>query len=530
MRFANLAGKPLWLDEIVTALFASGRGYGAVPVGVAIAPAQLPDFFAVQPTTCAAIAQLLATQSTHPPLFFCLMHGWLSALAPLNLPLAWVLRSLPALFGVGAIAAMYWLNRTAFSPQTGLLGAALMAVSPFGVYLSQEARQYSLLVLVLALALNCAVALARRSRVWIWVAWGALNAFGCYLHYFFLLVFTAQLLVLGWVFRKQPRRWWALVGGALGIATSYLPWLPIATRHFSSNKVDWLPDPAGAAPLVQLLVGSLSMAIALPVEKQPGWLQAIAGTILLAFALWLGWHVGRGLRVLWQAQRQSLVILGGTLAVVLVEFLGLIFVLQKDISVAPRYNYAFFPMAIGLLAASIWAARAAGKQPVRVWIAIAAGLAGSFCVIGSLAFMKPYLPGFAAERFNRSPQPVLIAVGYSDSLNLALGLSYALELSKSRPLLEPAYFVFLDRSSGYGRVWQDLANVAIAADDLWMVGPGLRRRSFPDSLQLGDRACQRDPENYYRIGIPYQRYDCRLPRAVDGADIGNVLKLAASSR
>ena len=63
------------------------------------------------------------------------------------------MRSLPALIGVIEIAAIYCLNRLVFSKSAALMAAALMAVSPFAVYLSQEARHYTLPMLLTTLAL-----------------------------------------------------------------------------------------------------------------------------------------------------------------------------------------------------------------------------------------------------------------------------------------------------------------------------------------------------------------------------------------
>jgi hypothetical protein len=129
LRFWNLDLKPLWLDEVITALLSLGRPYKDVPLEVVLPLSTLQQLFTLQPNvSCPEIAQAVASQSTHPPLFFCLMHQWLSWVEPLTQPLSWKLRALPALFGVSAIAAVYCLNRIAFSPTAGLMGAALMAV------------------------------------------------------------------------------------------------------------------------------------------------------------------------------------------------------------------------------------------------------------------------------------------------------------------------------------------------------------------------------------------------------------------
>ncbi|MEJ1938088.1 glycosyltransferase family 39 protein, partial [Nostoc sp. NIES-2111] len=144
LRFWHLDLKPLWLDEVITAIFSLGNNYQDLQLDVLIPLQQIQDIFTFRPgISCPQIAENIARQSTHPPLFFCIMHYWLGLLTPLGEDWIVKLRSLPALFGVSAIAAIYGVNRIGFTPKSGIIAAALMAVSPFAVYLSQEARHYT---------------------------------------------------------------------------------------------------------------------------------------------------------------------------------------------------------------------------------------------------------------------------------------------------------------------------------------------------------------------------------------------------
>src|ERR671932_939871 len=145
LRFWHLDLKPLWLDEVLTALLSLGHRYKDVPLDVVFPASALQELFTLQPDrSCAEIAQAVATESTHPPLFFCLMHQWLNWVEPVAQPLSWKLRALPALVGVGAIAAIYLLNRIAFSAAASLVGAAFMAVFSFCVFPPPKARRYTL--------------------------------------------------------------------------------------------------------------------------------------------------------------------------------------------------------------------------------------------------------------------------------------------------------------------------------------------------------------------------------------------------
>ena len=77
----------------------------------------------------------------------------------------------------------------------------VMAVSPFAVYLSQEARHYTLPMLLVILALLGLYQVQtdlyqRQFRPGIWLGWVVVNSLGFYVHYFFLLAFVAQVATL----------------------------------------------------------------------------------------------------------------------------------------------------------------------------------------------------------------------------------------------------------------------------------------------------------------------------------------------
>ena len=115
------------MDEVITAIFSVGKNYSSIPLDVVFPLEKLRDVFSYQPgITCPQIAQNIATESTHPPLFFCGMYGWLGLVAPLGDDWVNKLRSPSAWFGVALVVAVYFLNRLAFSRKAGLMGAAFV--------------------------------------------------------------------------------------------------------------------------------------------------------------------------------------------------------------------------------------------------------------------------------------------------------------------------------------------------------------------------------------------------------------------
>ncbi|MBW4649466.1 MAG: glycosyltransferase family 39 protein [Kastovskya adunca ATA6-11-RM4] len=367
LRFWHLDFKALWLDEIITALLTLGHSYEDVPLDLLLPLSSFTQQLFTEPVaaSCPDIAQTLASQSTHPPLFFCLMHQWLRWLNPLELSLAWKLRSLPALFGVAAVLAVYFLNRVAFSPRAGLLGAVLMAVSPFGIYLSQEARHYTLAILAIALALVALIKIQQNlysrqpPQIGVWLFWVIANSIGWYIHYFAILATVAQvftLIVLMYQRQFLARySWLAFSVAVLAIALLYLPWFPVMFNHFASPGASWLPPPQHIVPLFQALAAGVLMVIALPVEGQSLAIALPMIVLMFGFAGWIAFTSWRGIKQLWQhpkTQPPTFTLLCFTLCVV-GEFLVIIYLLGKDLTVAPRYHFVYYPAVCALLGASL---------------------------------------------------------------------------------------------------------------------------------------------------------------------------------
>ncbi|MCW5312507.1 hypothetical protein GTQ43_01135 [Nostoc sp. KVJ3] len=572
LRFWHLDLKPMWLDEVITALFSLGNNYKyKIPFNEAFSLSALEGVFTFKAeTSCAQIAQRLASQSTHPPLFFCWMHDWLRWVDAVPLSWVWKLRALPALIGVVAIAALYQLNRIAFSPAAGLTGAMVMAVSPFAVYLSQEARHYTLPMLLVILALLGLYQVQtdlyqRQVRPGIWLGWIAVNSLGFYVHYFFILAFFAQvatLLVNILTFKSlatlhpspytlHPRR--ALIAvtlAATGVCLTYLPWLPTFLNHINSPGTDWMKpfEPSWTdkiAPLYQLPMGWILMAIALPVENQPLWLAVVMILLMVVFTVWLLWQISGRLGQLWSNPETHLAtrMLVMFMLCVVLEFLALFYILGKDITSVPRYNFLYFPAVCALLGACL----AQPKPPKRrkisffspppffvqssfIWIVLFVGVLSSTLVVSNQVFLKPYKPDQIASQIRlESESSFLISMAYNNLRDVALGLSLALALhdTSDRAHDSQQLFAFIPQVSsassqsanttpGYAQVWQNLAALKQPLSvplSLWMIAPGLRRINYPPILSLRHPTgtaieCKSDRDRFYRLGIPYQLYRC----------------------
>jgi uncharacterized membrane protein len=531
LRFWNLELKPLWLDEVITALFSLGKTYENIPLDLLLPVTSFRDIFTLNPdTSCPVIAENIIKYSTHPPVFFCLMNSWVETglNSPVKHSLVWVLRSLPALFGVSAIVSIYYLNRIAFSKKAGLVSAAVMAVSPFAVYLSQEARHYTLPLFLITLSLITLIQIQQdifrlQRRLLVWLTWVIINSIGLYVHYFFVLVIFAEIatvLVLHYQAKQKVK--YLLISASFSLLPFllFLPWLSILFGHSNRSETDWISQPEHLIPFAQTLLGWLLMVIILPVESQPLWLAIPAGILMLTFGIWLGWQVIQGMRQIWQNPQTHLatLTLGSFTIFVLLELLAIIYILGKDITVAPRYNFVYYPSFCALLAASL-VARDGEKKRSTINYLILAGLISSIFVVNGLAFEKPYNPQRVAKNMLQERSiPLMVVMAYKDTQDIALGLSFALGIDKFQPKLcqnnneTCPKFAFLSATYGYQTVWESIAKLPKPSKiplNLWVVAPGLKRDNYPEKLAISPQTnCTKDLSAFYRIGVPYQKYKC----------------------
>ncbi len=150
LRLTQLTAKSPWTDEFSTLVFSLGNSYRTVSLDRVVSLDELLQPLQVNSDANAIqVIQNLLTQSNHPPLYFVLAHWWMQLYGGSGLVSLWVARSLSAIFGALSIPAIYLLGAFAFrSRLVGQIAAAMMAVSPYGIFLAQEARHYTLAILL----------------------------------------------------------------------------------------------------------------------------------------------------------------------------------------------------------------------------------------------------------------------------------------------------------------------------------------------------------------------------------------------
>lgn len=444
LRFANLTGKPLWTDEFATIAFSLGNGFRGVPLDRVISASELLQ--PLVPNSQAGlvdVTQRLLTESNHPPLFFWLMHLWLDQFPGGNEDsfVGWV-RSLPALLGVLAIPASFWLARLTFgSPLAGQFSAAFMAISPFAIYLSQEARHYTLPMLWLIASLGCLVAAMRCWRArktspwWLCLLWIGVNALGIATHYFFVLALMAQAIALLYCclrafpapdfasVRKAASRLLLVAAAAL---LSFLPWLPFLQGVQDSELTRWIyrGGRSGLAllePLGQLVAGWVTLVYLLPLQSVPRMVVVGSAIALVGLMLWTVPQLIRGLRLHARSPQGQLAtpVLGSFVVGAIVLFLSITYLRGMDLTSAFRYQFVYFPAVVVLVGgslAALWQGETAmGQRTSRRAVLWMAGfcLLGALTVVTNLGYQKTHLPDSVVQVMQRQGQtPALVVIAH----------------------------------------------------------------------------------------------------------------------
>nr|WP_290227416.1 glycosyltransferase [Trichocoleus desertorum] len=570
LRFLCLDSKSVWTDEFATLVFSLGHSFRTIPLDQAIALDTLLQPLQIDTQTgVAAVLEHLMQESTHPPLYFVLAHWWLQWFpAQEGLVSIWAARSLPAIFGAVSIPAMFGLGWLAFGSRlVGHLAAAVMAVSPYGIYLAQEARHYTLAVLWVIASLGCLVVALRSLRVHkplplrVGVSWVGVNALGMATHYFFVLTLFAEALVLlGFWFsagrKARPNQshlpfqlpalklWGRIYGVVAGTVAGIVVWLPAWQGVYGNQLTTWIYSGTRSGlgwfdPVLQALVGWITMLVFLPVQAPSFTLVILSGLGMLLFCAWSAPLIYQGLKQQWQQlqSRLALQVLGGFVLSAIALFFVIAYGLGTEINSAFRFSFVYFPAVVALLAASLaafWSEsvtlqpEVSPPKPVgNIWqrwqpngktvvmIVWLVGLLSGLTVATGLGYQKTHRPDVVVQHLQQAAQsPPLIAIAHMThgQTGRLMGLAWELKRQPITGVLANPLFLLAHQDqnplSSAIALQQTLSQLPRPLD-LWLLNfPNPDETTNLASLLAGER-CIADPQHKHRTdGYRYRLYRC----------------------
>ncbi|MHC5724165.1 MAG: glycosyltransferase family 39 protein [Nostoc sp.] len=551
LRLANLTAKPPWTDEFSTLVFSLGNTFLSVPLNEAIAPDILLSPLQLNPAASVGdVIHNLVTQDTHPPLYFVLAYQWMKLFkSEGGLVSLFAARSLPALIGAASIPCVYVLGKVAFrSPLVGHLAAAMMAVSPYAIFLAQEARHYSLAALWVTASLTCLVIATRHIQnrtplpIWVGVSWVAINALGLATHYFFSLTLCTEVVVLiflAWhqlptsskfslLFSPPWRRIYAVIIGTL---VAGLIWLPIFIENRNrSNLTEWIQGSRVGldwfSPIFQALGTLIAMISLLPVESSQVLVVIPSGLVMLIFFIWAVPILLRGIKIQLQQPESRIMIqvFMGIVSSAIALFFIFTYFLGIDLTRGARYNFVYFPAIVILLGASLavcwhppqefkgrkngiksigrWGIN--GKKAVMlIWLM---GFFSAVTVICNLGYQKYYRPDLFVQLIQQiSPVPVLIATTHKTYVHTGEMMGVAREFKLANSPQKPLFLLaHQDKDPNTSTIaLENTLNKLPRPFDLWLV-------NFHAPVAETLKTCVSDTKSLPRVnGYEYKLYHCQ---------------------
>jgi mannosyltransferase len=171
VRFATLPARSYWIDEGATVIVLR-RSFGSMLSAV-------------------------VDREGAPPVYYVLAWLWTRAFGLGEAGL----RSLSALLGTAAILVAYGVGRRLVSGRAGLATAAVAAVSPFLVWVSQDGRTYVLAVLLGGLSLLTMLRALEAPSRFALAAWALASSLAMATHYFAVFLVAAEAV---WLLREHP--------------------------------------------------------------------------------------------------------------------------------------------------------------------------------------------------------------------------------------------------------------------------------------------------------------------------------------
>ncbi len=178
----------------------------------------------------AMLSSMVAVE-TAPPLYFVLGWTWVHLFGAGEV----ALRSLSALAGTALIPIAYLCGRELVSRRAGLLTAAFVALSPFMIWYSQEAREYMLVAAFCGASLLFFARSGRdrsgRNIAW----WGLFSILALLTHYFAGFLVAPEALWLLYVARNRVS---VIAVAAVGLVQLSL--IPLVVGHATSSLLGFI--------------------------------------------------------------------------------------------------------------------------------------------------------------------------------------------------------------------------------------------------------------------------------------------------
>jgi len=294
LRLPGLDAQGLWHDELYTLGNLAGFDLYLFP-GADLAhsePIRSAGYWVVQLSRDSFWVNLWRNlvHEGHPPLYLFLLKTWTGLVGSSEVKV----RLFSVIASTMAVPAMFLAGRRLGGRAVAVLAASLLAVTPFQVHVSYEARYYGLLVFMATAATWAALelrAVAPAPRRGTWAAWLLLGTGLCFSHYFGALYCLLLLALLIWPAHGERKRFFLSCPNAVATLPMALfsLWLPVlylqtrshGTGHWTQGHLGFIASVEAAATGVLELISSPQLS------APPAELWFVIGLLLLCLVVTL---------------------------------------------------------------------------------------------------------------------------------------------------------------------------------------------------------------------------------------------------
>ncbi|MDD1700136.1 MAG: glycosyltransferase family 39 protein [Methanoregula sp.] len=178
LRIYNLGFNSLWLDEATT-YYWSKLGF-------------------------VELWEISRSADFHPPLFH-----WIEHIMLVFGHSEFILRAAPALLGTLTIPVFYLIGKEIYDKNVGIISAALLTFSYFGIYYSQEAYSYSTVLFIFSFVILFYLTALRTDNITFWVLFGIISAIAFWTHYYVFVglgvIYLHAIITIGGSLKKDIR-------------------------------------------------------------------------------------------------------------------------------------------------------------------------------------------------------------------------------------------------------------------------------------------------------------------------------------
>jgi mannosyltransferase len=316
LRIYRLRYQSLWRDEVDAIFFATG--------------------------SWSKLLSMFTAAGENGPLYFVLLRPWLALVGVSE----FAARFFSVVFGVLAVPLVYHLGRRLLPATLSLLGALLIATSPYLIWYSQESKMYALLVCLAVLSIWFLLGALQGKGRWSWVGYVVATSLSFYVHILAVVLLPAHglLFILGG--RRYRTHWRGALIATVCLTLPYVPFLQWEVRTFMRSFQTGHPF-YSLDSMVSILFQGYSFGLRTPHLLE---VSLILFLILLATFLYRqrpstetsSWLTSRPQSVLW------LYALVPLLVVYLISLRSPVFADRYLIAIAPAY-YLLLACGFGVL-------------------------------------------------------------------------------------------------------------------------------------------------------------------------------------